>query len=356
MDNKYHSFFDKTAPATDNEEFLKGVLRKAEAMETNKKHRTTRPLIAACAAAAVLGLGVTAAAATGLLDISGIFGGKIMAHNEYVSDNILAHVDDFTFTTNDDSYTMTLDGVTGTENSVVGSFTISRTDGKPVYEDLPAEPEPQVWGTLSDATQPTGESSGFSHHVSMKNDADGNIKGYFELTSTNNIDLTGSTITVYFDGIRNGLYDLPLAMGCKFTYKPSADSLETVKLSGTDTPYIQTMNNGNGEEQDVEHRIVDSELGCIGGFITVNYTDPTIGNIEDMWFSSPTDERIALILNDGTEITASISSCIGGRDSSGMYTSEFQIEYRNGFFSPITAIAASDISAVRFNGTEYPVA
>ncbi len=356
MNKEYKDYFNSIAPATGDSEFLDRVLRKAEAMENNKKHiNFKKPLIAACAAVAALGVGVSAAAATGLIDLSSIFAGKVIAHNNTIGENILANVDDFSFATNDEDYTMSLDGVTGTESSIVGSFTIRKTDGTAIYKPSTTI-EPLNWGNTSDASIPQYESSGSSHHMSMTVDENGNINGFFELITTNNVDIIGSTVVFNFDGITNGVATLPLAMSGSFTYNPNATSTETVKITDTDRQYTQTMRLGD-EKADVTYDIIDSDFTCIGGYINVNYSLPSAPTKDNIWITDYDDQSVTIILNNNTEVSAIISSTMGSRNYlTNISTDTLYIEYRDEALAPITAVNTADIAAVRINGTVFDIA
>ena len=83
MKERHNTYYDSITPESSDAEFLKGVLRKAENMDTiNKKRTSKRPVLIACAAALTLCVGVSAAAATGLLIFEDIFGDRLVAESE----------------------------------------------------------------------------------------------------------------------------------------------------------------------------------------------------------------------------------------------------------------------------------
>ena len=65
MKERHNTYYNSITPESSDAEFLRGVLRKAENMDTiNKKRTSKRPVLIACAAALTLCVGVSAAAAT----------------------------------------------------------------------------------------------------------------------------------------------------------------------------------------------------------------------------------------------------------------------------------------------------
>ncbi len=135
MKQKINSFFDGVTPEVSNQEFLKGVYRKAENMKIKKKNNL-RPLAITAAAAAVLTVGVTAAGATGLLDFNKIFGGFITAQNAELGESLVAGLEDFEYNVSDPDYIIVPNGITGYSCNYILSFDIRRVDGKPVADYL----------------------------------------------------------------------------------------------------------------------------------------------------------------------------------------------------------------------------
>lgn len=149
MNKEINSFYERITPESSNEEFMDTILRKAEKMNTEKKKiNFKKPMIAIGAAAAAATVGITAGAATGLINFNGIFGNVITAENEAGADLLVSEALDFSFATSDEDYIIIPRGVTGTERSFIASFEVARADGKPVSDYLLYQPtETRLWST-----------------------------------------------------------------------------------------------------------------------------------------------------------------------------------------------------------------
>lgn len=141
-------------------------------------------------AAAVCGIlicGVTAAAATGLIDFEAVFGDYIVVKNSELANSLVGKVKNFKYKVSDSDYKIEIKGVTGTDKNIIGIAEISRVDGTPVIDHF---------------VNPTGETylSALWEHADMDllygstsaggigsiND-DGNIEYYFEVSGDRNL-------------------------------------------------------------------------------------------------------------------------------------------------------------------------
>ena len=136
--DKMKSYFDNISPEKSHEQITQDVISKAE---SSARKRRFRPLTAVAAATAVMAVGVTTAAATGLLNINDIFGGRISAQDEALAGNLMIAAEDFTWTVSDDDYMIELKGVTGSKSDMLMVYEIKRTDGKPVTDYMTNVPE-----------------------------------------------------------------------------------------------------------------------------------------------------------------------------------------------------------------------
>ncbi len=137
MKNKVNEFFDSVAPVRSDDEIIADVLRKAENMKKEtRRFNIKKPVIAACAAVCILGAGVTAAAATGLIDFDAIFSRHIAAENDLVAGKLLANVDSVVTQVSDDNYNAELKAVISDSGTVIGCIELSRKDGTPVADSF----------------------------------------------------------------------------------------------------------------------------------------------------------------------------------------------------------------------------
>ncbi len=126
-------YYEEITPRATAEEI---TARAKAASLGQKKQRGFRPFAAVAAAAVVMIGGVTAAAATGLLDFNGLFGGIIRAEGSTLEDLTSVQCESFRYEVSDDNYIITPDIIAGADNSVFVALTISRADGKPVADFL----------------------------------------------------------------------------------------------------------------------------------------------------------------------------------------------------------------------------
>lgn len=199
MNKEYTGFFDRITPESSSEEFLRGVLRKAEKMENNKKRSFgKRPIIIAAAAAATLSVGVSAAAATGLLSFNNIFGSVITAESETMADNLISEPKGFRFAVSDEDYTIVPKGVTGGTQDFIAAFDIVRTDGQPVSDFLFTQPESgrlaivnETWVQIDEPLNYAGGLDAFD----VTFNEDGNISVVVAMHYS--IDITGETVRIF---------------------------------------------------------------------------------------------------------------------------------------------------------------
>lgn len=137
MKTRVNEFFDNVTPVRSDDEIIADVLRKAENMnKQTKKFNIKKPVIAACAAVCILGAGVTAAAATGLIDFEAIFSRHIAAENDMVAGKLLANVDSVVTQVSDDNYNAELKAVISDSGTIIGCIELSRKDGMPVADSF----------------------------------------------------------------------------------------------------------------------------------------------------------------------------------------------------------------------------
>lgn len=188
-------YFDGITTAKSADDIAKSVMERAEKCPERSGLRF-QPLAVAAAAAVVLVGGVTAAAATGLIDFNDIFGGFMHSEDEVFANQMLACAENVEWTISDEAYELVLNGVAGTQYDMYANYEIVRKDGKPVTEFMTNIPEDGIlvaienealeWRFVSDGTGKT--CVGGVIRQCVIND-DGNIEVFEQWTSDH--DITG---------------------------------------------------------------------------------------------------------------------------------------------------------------------
>lgn len=182
--NKIEAYYDGISHGKDTAKLADDIIRRANHTATK---RSFRPAAAIAAAAVLMVGGVTAAAATGLLNINDMFGGRISAQDEQLAQGLVGAAKDFTWTTSDDDYAIELKGVTGSESDMLLMYEIVRTDGRPVTDFMTNIPEDGELDMFTDIS--------FSDHspYMMKGsdmyfiNEDGNVDIYYRIVTNGNI-------------------------------------------------------------------------------------------------------------------------------------------------------------------------
>ena len=371
MKNKVNDFFDGVTPVRSDDEIIGNVLRKAENMKKeNKIFSIRKPVAAACAAVCILGVGVTAAAATGLLDFNAIF-------NKYISDSsaehgsgLLAAVSSDAPETGDDIYAVRLNGVTGTDNSVMGSFELYRRDGQPVSDYFINEPTSDVlrseWHTyvLDDsgiAKMPEPESGGCDmHFMDITINENGNIDCFFTIDATyktSEEDILVSLKSLYAkDSDDNPVPMLPLDIMFRFDYTPSETALVTKEINSSDTIVINYVS--NNDSTDVYEHITpvnSSEITAINTTIYFNNfnLDATFGERWLEYISNEEHNEFHMIMKDGSTVPMEVYHGNGcGGDNPYIFYTFMYLDENGGRI----AIDISQAEAISINGTIYPLA
>ncbi|MBE6901480.1 MAG: hypothetical protein E7478_03315 [Ruminococcaceae bacterium] len=395
--DKIKCYFDNISPEKSPEQIAQNVISNAE---SSARKRSFRPLTAVAAAAAVMAVGVTAAAATGLLNINDIFGGRISAQDEVLAGELVIAAEDFTWSVSDDDYMIELKGVTGSKSDMLLVYEIKRTDGKPVTDYMTNVPED---GALVGFVE-----VGFSDESTFSKAMDdnqyavnehGNIEIYNRIIT--NGDLSGQQYSVngvnlypyheLWDFLQQqndrifmwdhrsdehpiGFYSynsfkenkpldialndehiigLELTWSIDFTFSPSNTATLSKTIKDTDnTINIDRRNTYSRIVDTLDCKIIQNHFSCVGGWIELEYSgEPKVGDFENY-------NEIYLITEDKTPIPCTFVS----RGYSTLYvngavtTIDFEIRYSDTVEGPITAIDISEIEAISINGEIFPLA
>lgn len=410
MKQRYNAFFDRVAPAASDEEFLKGVLRKAENMENNKKRFNARPVMIAAAAVAALSVGVTAAATTGLIDFNKIFGGLISAEDETVGGNLVSEMTDFRYEVSDSDYVIVPNGVTGTASNICVSFDIERADGQPVADFMLRNGSGKElvtamdWDVNVDTVKSFG--SALDDYSVVVND-EGDLTVMLSVTYSTDIaecsvrilgsDLFDEKELIRFreeNNVHEAFVDtdgLPiyhgkdvstlvheiafyeygtderkevdtseicyfeLDWGVEFTYTPSAAAMQTLTAAEFSQTYMEPVtvwdDSGMLDTSEIECTVKNIEVSGTGGFIEYDRNPAYEALYNEDKICSEFDQYDILLLTDsGKEIRAEFELGTGAGN-----TQKFLFSYVDSKGERI-AVDISTVTAISVNGVIYELA
>ncbi len=323
MKNKVNNYFDKITPIRSDEEILTGVLRKAEEMERTKcRHKLSfkRPVIAVCATVLALSLGVTGAAAAGIIDFNEIFDKRIAVQNEELGNALMCSAEGFTYTISDDAYQIEMQGLTGTEHEIMGTLVISRKDGAPVTDYINAvskEDKIVLVEEIDSAMYPTEEYSDFCYYGGAHGEyyTDNNGKMIIEFSAYNRTNMYNNKIRIY--GQRKYLR-LPFDWSVEFVYAPSETVVERLHRGyftvDDKVPVTYWVSDTEMQEQmekvETMADIYDIELNSLNGTITGTSKLPEewIYKAAGRECFNISDFEVYLTQKDGTKVNAFIQS------------------------------------------------
>ncbi len=399
--------FSQVVPMTDNDSFRNSIIERNTKMENRKAIKIKKPVIALCAALAALSMGITGAAAAGIIDFNEIFGSKIRTENEELGSSLIGNAGDVKWSVSDDDYTVNLKGVTGTSESVIAVIEIARADGTPVEDyfrnrDLLAKTN--LMGCYSGAGIDDGPLREVGRSYNEFVNAKGNIEIMVEFSGLHNsYNIAGKSISLSGTGFYpahnlvegkvprektafmtygdseyeltqeewdylDSIAVLDLDWSIEFVYNPSEksfDSLTAKDLSSTsvwsaDVDKEILNPDGTYTYEDVEIREFEAVLdeitissmgGRLSGHIDIS---EMVAESYYVGVLSRTDTKVNLIRHDGTVsdiIVFATSGVSGSSRETGMLNFSFELEFHvNG---GRTAVDLSEISAISINGTVY---
>lgn len=372
MKKHYIRLFDKITSDLSDRELLEGALRKAENMENKKMKSFKKPLIALCAAAGVLAMGVTAAAATGLFKFDDLFGNKIVAESEQLGYDLIGDARDVLITCSDNNYSVSLNGVTGTANSVLASVEISRRDGTPISA-LAAEADSEL-PSFYDVTLSYDNGEAEAKHLQLGYNGEytdtGSVLYTFDISMqkedfSSEDGLSGKRIFMELDDFGSPYLKELCDITIEFTYIPSEKSLEQLAAADVTAPCeilynITSATDGEASQPtgrdiplttDITAIDIRPTAGVLSGGIDLG--GYTWGDYVINTFMCSND--VKLIKDDGTEIPV----FLGGYQmhcEDNYITFTMDLEYRLMSEATETAVDLSTVTALSVNGTEYPLA
>lgn len=405
MKQKYNNLFNKITPLGSDEDFMKNVLGKAENMENNKNKsgiRFKRPIIAVCAVAMALTLGVTTAAAAGIIEFDKIFGGIIKAENEELADSIMGRAENVEVFVSDSDYEIRLNGVTGNNNVIIANLELYRTDNTPVIDnfinpydknygftaldnckaDIPMQRENWI-GNLNRYV--INDEGNLEIDIEVNSDLDLSkkritlngkdlypIEPYFELLEANNISMWTIDELKWLDSAMqevnpdtSSVAYLKLDWSVSFDYYPSEEALNSVSKTYPSS-YEKLMLEysigeyiDEGKFVDVESELVSVKLNSTNGTLIINsdlssYTDPETNRIPDILIGNE-GNPVRLIRRDKSEIIVCTCGAWAYPDGTLGLDLIYLSNNEGNWSEERIAIDLSQIEVISINGYEYEI-
>ncbi len=379
--------FSCIVPPTDDGSFIRSVTERKIAMEEKKKTAIRKPFIAVFAVIAALSLGVTGAAAAGIIDFNRIFGSTILAQNEEMGESLIGNAQGVEYSISDDDYAIELKGVTGNAETVIMTVEISRKDGTPVQEHFnnAERLEEQRIHTECTLLRPENREFAYGNSAVVAVNDQGNIEISTEVTLYNThtgepTNTAGEKIVfegqgfypaadIFSSSYFNTVFDteadraarreefreeldrialLALDWSVEFVYQPSEASLRT--LGFVEKAPTAAFLNWSGDEE-YEFTLSDIKVGCID----VKLTAEVQGHRDDACVISPHKNKVKLIGKDGAELDVMMLMTGGTSISYDEQRDVRTMYYEYSFYHGESRIAVNidDIAAISINGTEY---
>lgn len=380
----FEQSFKSVVPSKDSKAIMKSVIERTERtnMENTKKKGIRKPFVAVAAAAAAVALGITGAAAAGIIDFNEIFGNEIKTEIED-SYLLMSRTENVEAYTSDEDYNVTLLGVTGGNDVAIMSIEISRKDGKPVTDYfVNRNDNSTLFGFISAECNWENPDTDSRYYSSARINEAGNIVATAELSvefdRLDDISLAGRKISItgngfypgedlfnyideigaertdfgasYSDGTQadiSSVASLPLEWSLSFDYYPSESSAQRLHIKEADKEKKITLKRKPIEGEMIEYKVTvrNIELGCTRAIVELREEK------QEFPFSFP-DNTILLITRDGKEISADFS---GGMSRS---YEDYEISQQNlKYYSESSeqgyirlAVDVNEIAAISING------
>ncbi len=379
MKNDIVGIFGKVSPIRSDEEMLRGVLRKAEEMKTTKNRISIKkPIIAICAVIAAAALGVTGAAAAGIIEFDKIFGGYITAENEELGEKLISVNSDFRYSVSDDDYVIELKGVTGSASEIIAKLEFKRTDGKPVIDAFVNEYKPDQNISSADNVNCIGMVGYNQYTINESGNIDidlnfcasspisGEIltaKGFGFYPSETLFDFIAENNVPYEnipEADTSSIVYIPVEWSFSFCYFPTEKALIEIEAEELNTPVslnATAYTSDSSENFTGEFTVNKIKLTATRGYITLISESP---EYKCYGISATNGNKVRFIKKDGTEVTAFISyssTSNGGNVECGILYSKEPVGLdENGYTQPkMIAADISEIEAIEINGVIIPI-
>lgn len=408
MKNEVKKLFDEVTPIKSDKEILYGVLGKAKEMEStnsNNKIRIKKPIIAVIAAAAAASLGVTGAAAAGLINFDSLFGNRIKAESNELGEALLCKAENFSYTVSDDNYEISLNGISGSATDIIANLEISRKDGTPVIDCFVNEYNPEIGlHGHEECIISSYDKKNYDRFLGSTSKYSINDEGNIEIVyvigdeDMSAVPVSNETIKIfsakiypiepYFDYVveekkavymfedgeltyfenntdnkievdTSSVHYLDLVWSAEFDYIPSEMALKTIDKSyhsDSDKMEVKAYHYENDVETTQDAVIENIDIKLTSTFATFTcdmvYEEPENGDIP-----FPDIEQIYLIRKDGTKTLMIMNSGHGPYDGgfsiSYRYCSYFKDNGDGSFFADYIAVDLNDVTGIEINGKLY---
>ena len=402
--------FSQIIPPTDIECFEKSVLERTEKMDKGKVKRFKKTLVAVAAASVALALGVTGAAATGLINFGEIFGRHLKTAEGYDANELLTCGQDISWTVSDEDYAIDVKGIAGSERDVLVSFEIVRKDGKPVSDFMEKLPEDGLLASMDccgnlyngkERTYSIKDVTSYTWSPEIRLTDEGNISVYDRITAEEPIsgylvqhngtnfypkkdmddfrrmeveaDIDRFEERVADDGTTYLVSDAPpsksvsldydsilslkLDWSIEFVYNPSEASLVSKSISDE----VETVSIGlvsiDKETEEKEYftqdcAVTESHFSCTGGNIMLAFDCPDEAYVH--LNTTGGANTTALITADGREIPAYIRPIYGEHDGTTVYQMN-EICYSESVVEALTVVDIREVTGIKINDIVYPL-
>lgn len=192
--NEFRENFNKAMGrlSADRDIVSSAKIRAAERPE--RKISAKRIFGTAAAVCGVLICGITAAAATGLIDFEAVFGRLITVEDAELANSLVGTASNFKYKVSDNDYKIDIKGVTGDEKSAVAVAELSRVDGTPVSDCFVNPTDEGQFIPLREHVNIPNMEFGYSYSIDHRVNEAGNIEFFIDLYSDGGIG--GRKITI----------------------------------------------------------------------------------------------------------------------------------------------------------------
>lgn len=395
--------FEAIAPS---EELIEKV-KSAQIAENRSRPRLRKGIIIPAALCFAACLGVTAAAVTGNLDFDVIFGDRIKVADSELAEELVGKVSNVKYSVSDDDYIVSVAGVTGGADSCYAVIEISRKDGTPVTEHFqnPAEFELNYFMWLYEGFDvknslgsPADMSMGAGLDTSITEN--GNIIFTLDLNGDFTKPLNGKVISaegdtlMWFDRyleIRRetnsyygknkgepGFFDydtheplqtdissaiaLPLKWSISFKYTASDKSQDKLTCKAPEEKAFFRLKSpdeigdriyeGGSERYEFECTVKSIEILPTGGRMDIEF--PCNHKIFFAGVETGMENEMYLVRTDGSQIPVSFNGW-SGKLNNGISEMSLRLAYMQPDDHFKNYMDISEVCALSFNGTEYPL-
>ncbi|MGN0639106.1 MAG: hypothetical protein ACI4J0_12110 [Huintestinicola sp.] len=394
--------FEDIAPS---DELLEKV-KSSQTADNRSRPRLRKGIIIPVAVCFAACLGVTAAAVTGNLDFDVLFGDRIKVADSELAEELVGKVSNVRYSVSDDDYIVSVAGVTGDSDTLYAVIEISRKDGTPVTEHFqnPADFDHNDYTWLEDNVK-INNAVGFTAQMSWGGGFGQSITENGNIIYTMDIEgdepISGKVISAEGDTLvgwdkyneicdetnsyygmnkgEYGFYDkdthepvqvdissvvaIPLKWSISFKYTASDKSLDVLTCKAPEEKATFRLKSpdeigdkiyeGGSERYEFECTVKLIEISPTGGKMDIEFP----GNENNDFFRGVVtgiENEMYLVMTDGSLIPVSMNGW-SGKLENGTAEMTLHLAYRQQSDYFRNYMDTSEVCALSFNGTEYPL-